>query len=136
MGDYYIAMVDDHQACGLMGQGPEMAGAPPMWTVFIYVDDLDATAGRVVEAGGTVLTPPFDIPDARIAVIADPGGAVFGLYGGSQIEGEFYSEDVGRVCWAELKARDPEAVQGFYRDLLGWEAATELAAGNPIRPSS
>ena len=131
MGDYHIAMVGDHQVCGMMGQGPELVGTPPMWTIFIYVDDVDATAGRVAEAGGTVLTQPFDIPDARIAVIADPKGAVFGLFGGPEIEGEFYSEDVGRICWAELMTRDPEGVQGFYGDLFGWEAVTELAAGNP-----
>jgi predicted enzyme related to lactoylglutathione lyase len=131
MGDYHIAMVGDHQVCGMMGQGPELSGAPPMWTIFVYVDDVDSTAGRVAEAGGTVLTPPFDIPDARIAVIADPTGAVFGLFGGPEIEGEFYSENVGRICWAELMTRDPEGVQGFYGDLFGWKAVTELAAGNP-----
>jgi len=131
MGEYHIAMVGDHQACGMMGQGPELAGTPPMWTIFIYVDDVDATAGRVAGAGGAVLTQPFDIPEARIAVIADPAGAMFGLFGGPEIDGEFYSEDVGRVCWAELMSRDPEAVQGFYRDLFGWRAVTELAGGNP-----
>ena len=131
LGEYHIAMVDDRQACGMMGQGPDLAGAPPMWTVFIYADDVDATAGRVAAAGGSVLTQPFDIPQARIAVIADPGGAMFGLFGGPEIDGEFYSEDVGRVCWAELMTRDPEAVGGFYGDLFGWRALTELAGGNP-----
>ncbi len=131
MGDYYIGEVGDRQVGGMMGQGPELAGTPPMWTVFVYADDVDVTAARVAHAGGTVLTPPFDIPEARIAVIADPAGAVFGLFGGPQIEGEFYSGDVGRVCWAELMSRDPTAVQGFYADLFGWQAITEQVAGNP-----
>ena len=130
-GDYYIGKVGDHQVGGLMGQGPELAGTPAMWTVFVYVDDVDATAAKVAGAGGAVLTPPFDIPDARIAVIADPAGAVFGLFGGPQIEGEFYSREVGRVCWVELMSRDPGAVEGFYTDLFGWKAVTEMAEGNP-----
>jgi len=131
MGDYYIGKVDDRQVGGMMGQGPELAGTPPMWTVFVYVDDVDATAARVADAGGTVLTQPFDIPEARIAVIGDRAGAVFGLFGGPEIEGEFYSQDVGRVCWAELMTRDPANAEGFYADLFGWKAVTEPAAGNP-----
>ena len=91
MGDDDIGKVGDRQVGGMMGQGPELAGTPPMWTVFVYNDDVDATAARVADARGTVLTPPFDIPEARIAVIADPAGAVFALFGGPEIEGEFYS---------------------------------------------
>jgi len=130
-GDYYIGKVGDRQVGGMMGQGPELAGTPAMWTVFIYADDVDVTAARVADAGGTVLTPPFDIPDARIAVIADPAGAVFGLFGGPEIEGEFYSQDVGRVCWVELMTRGPDAAQSFYADLFGWKALTEQAARSP-----
>ena len=131
MGDYYIGVVGDRQVGGMMGQEPELAGTPPMWTVFVYADDVDATAARVADAGGTVLTQPFDIPEARIAVVADPAGAMFGLFGGPEIEGEFYSEEIGRVCWAELMTRDPDAVKGFYGDLFGWQPVTESAAGNP-----
>jgi hypothetical protein len=102
-----------------------------MWTVFIYADDVDATAARVADSGGTVLTPAFDIPEARIAVIADPAGAMFGLLGGPEIEGEFYSEDVGRVCWAELMTRDAAAAQGFYAELFGWKAVIEQVGASP-----
>ena len=41
------------------------------------VADVDATAARS-GAGGTVIVPPFDVMDAgRMAVIADPTGAMF-----------------------------------------------------------
>lgn len=130
-GDYYIGKVGDRQVGGMMGQGPELAGTPPMWTVFVYTDDVDASAASVAEAGGTVLTLPFDIPEARIAIIADPAGAVFGLFGGPEIEGEFYSEDIGRVCWAELMTRAPVGAESFYGELFGWEAFTEQTGGNP-----
>jgi len=133
MGKYFIGKVGDRQAGGMMAQGPELSGTPAMWTTFVYVDGVDATTTRVVDAGGTVLTPPFDIPEARIAVIGDPTGAVFGLFGGPVIEGEFYSQDAGRVCWVELMSRDPAAAEGFYADLFGWKAITEhtSSSGSP-----
>lgn len=129
MGDYHIGKVGDHEVAGLMGQGPELEGTPPMWTVFVYTDDVDATAAAVAESGGNVLTQPFDIPQARVAIIADPAGAMLGLFGGPEIEGEYYSQEVGRVCWAELMTRDPDGAQRFYGKLFGWQAVTEQAGG-------
>jgi uncharacterized protein len=41
------------------------------------VEDADATAARAVELGGRVLVAPFDAPWVRMAVIADPAGAMF-----------------------------------------------------------
>jgi len=58
------------------------AGSPPFpgsedpahWTTYIASDDVDATAARVSESGGTLLTEPFDVLDAgRMAVAQDPG---------------------------------------------------------------
>jgi predicted enzyme related to lactoylglutathione lyase len=40
----------------------------------LKVDSADAAADRVVEAGGRVLTPPFDIQIGRCVVVADPWG--------------------------------------------------------------
>ena len=130
-GDYYIGKVGDRQVGGMMGQGPELAGTPSMWTVFVYADDVDVTAARAADAGGTVLTPPFDIPEARIAIIADPAGAVFGLFSGPEIQGEFYSQDVGRVCWVELMTRDPATAQRFYADLFVREAVSQQTGESP-----
>lgn len=132
MGKYYIGKVGDHQAGGLMGQGPELAGTPAMWTMFIYADDLAATVSRVEEVGGTILEKPFDIPGgAQIAVVADATGAMFGLFAGPEIEGEFFSEDVGRVCWTELLTRNPAAAEAFYAGLFGWTAHTDDSGGAP-----
>jgi hypothetical protein len=52
-------------------------GAAPHWSVTFAVDDADAAARRVAELGGRVLTPPFDAPWVRMAVVADPAGATF-----------------------------------------------------------
>ena len=55
-------------------------GAPPMamWNTYIWVDDADVAAKKAADAGGAVLSEPFDVMDAgRMAVLADPEGAVF-----------------------------------------------------------
>jgi uncharacterized protein len=53
------------------------ATTPARWSVQFSVADADATAARVQELGGSVVTPPFDAPWARLCVLADPQGAAF-----------------------------------------------------------
>ena len=44
------------------------------------VDDAVATAARVTALGGHVVLPPHpDRHGGKIALVADPGGALFGL---------------------------------------------------------
>ena len=53
-------------------------GAPPTatWNTYIWVESADATAEKVREAGGAVLSEPFDVFDAgRMAVCSRPGGS-------------------------------------------------------------
>jgi hypothetical protein len=45
------------------------------WSVQFSVADADAMAARAEELGGSILTPPFDAPWARLTVLADPQGA-------------------------------------------------------------
>jgi len=59
------------------------AGAPdahPHWISYVRVDDAVATAARATGLGGHVLVEPrTDRHGGKIAVLADPQGAVFGL---------------------------------------------------------
>ncbi len=62
---------------GLM-ETPE--GVPPYVTVYIRVDDLDATLAEIAALGGTVLVPPTAINEtARFAMFTDPDGNRVGL---------------------------------------------------------
>lgn len=47
------------------------------WGVTFAVDNADESAALAAELGGTILVPPTDAPWVRMAVIADPQGAVF-----------------------------------------------------------
>ncbi len=54
-------------------------GEFPAWSVWFAVADVDAMAGRVCDLGGSVFTAPFDTEWGRSAILAAPGGAVFGI---------------------------------------------------------
>lgn len=58
------------------------SGPPPHWLVYFGVDDLDRALAKVPQLGGTVHAGPIDISIAKIAVVADPQGAVLALYDG------------------------------------------------------
>jgi predicted enzyme related to lactoylglutathione lyase len=55
---------------------------PPYWLVYFAVDDVDASVARIGELGGSTIAGPFEMAMARMAVVADPQGAVFALYAG------------------------------------------------------
>jgi predicted enzyme related to lactoylglutathione lyase len=59
---------------------PQAAGVPNHWHVYFEVHDADASAAKVTELGGSVVVPPFDTPIGKMAVVADPQGAVFSLF--------------------------------------------------------
>ena len=60
---------------------------PQHWLANFMVEDVDATAARAGELDGSVGVPPTtgqipDRGDLRFAVLADPGGAAFGVFAG------------------------------------------------------
>ena len=58
-----------------------MPGVPPHWLAYVTVENADESAARTAGLGGTIVVPPFDVPNVgRIAVAQDPQGAVFGLF--------------------------------------------------------
>jgi predicted enzyme related to lactoylglutathione lyase len=68
-------------AGGIMGRMPDMPPGPAFWIVYIGTNDVDATAARARELGGVIQRDPFDVPTVgRLAFVADPTGAAFGLF--------------------------------------------------------
>ncbi len=60
----------------------ESPGMPPHWLVYFAIDDLDQALAKVEQLGGVKHGGPMDIGVAKIAVVADPQGAIFALYDG------------------------------------------------------
>ena len=66
--------------------GPSWDGGPGQLTIYVEVDDLDATLARAVELGGRPVGAPLAKPEAnlRFAFVADPAGHVIALAQGLQ----------------------------------------------------
>ena len=112
-GGYYRAQADGRDAAGL---GPQQdPDDPPRWTTYFAADDVDATAARVTEAGGTVLLPPMDVgPMGRMAIALDPQGNPFGLWQGGLNTGVRVYNQPGALVWNEAAVDDPAAAREFY----------------------
>lgn len=113
-----------HDGKEVAGVGPRQSDQQPTaWTIYIMVDDADATAERAAAAGGTIIAPPFDVMDAgRMAIIADPSGAVFGIWQAGAHAGWEVEGVAGAVCWVELTSHNFDAAKTFYTDVFGWVA--------------
>lgn len=64
---------------GVWKMDDDWGDAPPLWMVYFAVADADASTARLKELGGSVSAPPFDTSVGKIAVVADPQGAMFSL---------------------------------------------------------
>lgn len=103
-------------------------GVPPHWSVYFRVADCDASAARARDAGGQVVVEPFDVMQhLRMAVIADPEGALFCLCEPREHPGVGLMQAVGSVGWVELATRDLGGAAAFYQKLFDWRLSEQPA---------
>ncbi|BDQ33351.1 VOC family protein [Pseudodesulfovibrio portus] len=78
---YFVALKDETLIAGLMTREGNVPDDTPLcWDPYITVDDIDESARRVAELGGTVELPPTDIPNVgRFCVVRDPQGVSLNL---------------------------------------------------------
>jgi uncharacterized protein len=127
-GQYFIGRIRGGDV-GAVGSIPE--GAPPMamWSTYIWVANADETVAKAREAGGSVMMEPFDVMDAgRMAVLADPEGAVFNIWQAGTNKGAQIVNEHGALNFNGLATRNIEGAQAFYGAVFGWETL-ELPAG-------
>lgn len=79
MGKSYVITHRDETCSGMLQIDQRWGETPPQWTVYFAVQHVDLTVDRVRQQGGYVVVHPFDIPEGRGAVVADPQGAMFDL---------------------------------------------------------
>ena len=75
--------VGDAPFGGMMEMNAQMVNmhVPPHWLSYFEVENVDASASKAKELGGSLIVPPMDIPSAgRFSVIQDPDGATFAIY--------------------------------------------------------
>jgi predicted enzyme related to lactoylglutathione lyase len=80
---------------------PGSAPATAVWNTYVCVDSADETAAKAVAVGGSVLTDAFDVADAgRMAVVADPEGAVFCIWEARAFAGAAIVNEPGSLAGA------------------------------------
>ena len=127
-GRYFMCRIDGRDAAAISSIPP---GSPAraVWNTYIWVDDADSTVTKVREAGGTVVSEPFDVIDAgRMAVVADPEGAPFCLWQAGRHKGATVVNEHGALNFNGLATRDVERAKTFYGAVFGWQLL-DLPAG-------
>jgi predicted enzyme related to lactoylglutathione lyase len=78
--DYTVWRIDGETVCGGTQLPPGFpAEIPAHWMVYFAVDDADATAKEIEQAGGEITMAPQDTAFGRFAVAEDPFGAHFAV---------------------------------------------------------
>lgn len=80
-GMRYATLDLDGKTVGGIGEigADQPADVPATWRTYFGVADTDAAVAKATELGGRVLTPAWDSPYGRMAVVSDDQGAVFAL---------------------------------------------------------
>ena len=128
-GSHYFAARIRGQDAAAISSVPEGAPSMATWNTYVWVDSADDAAAKVREAGGTVLSEPFDVFDAgRMAVFSDPEGAVFSVWQPNRHRGATVVNEHGAVNFNNLNTRDAEQAKAFYGAVFGW-TTLDVGAG-------
>jgi predicted enzyme related to lactoylglutathione lyase len=120
-GEYFVARLRGHEVAGI-GSSPPAGNPQPGWSTYVQVESADDAARAAVDAGGSVVVEPFDVPPAgRIAVLADPGGAVICAWTPGDRPGAELVNEPGAWSMSALSTSDPGAVAPFYGAVFRWE---------------
>jgi uncharacterized protein len=120
-GKYFMGRLRGGDVAGV-GSLPQ--GAPPMamWNTYVWVESADETASKVADAGGTALMEPFDVMDSgRMAVFADPEGAMFCVWEAKGSKGAQIVNEDGTLNFNGLNTRDVDGAKRFYGSVFGWQ---------------
>ena len=116
MGYYSIANLDGEPVMGV-GQGPGGAGA---MVPYFTTDDLDASIARAKELGGNVFMGPQVVGGAgAMALVADPTGAVHGLWQAADFKGFGVVYEPGAPGWFDHASNEPDKAAAYYSGLTG-----------------
>jgi hypothetical protein len=121
-GDYLVCRLRGRDVAAIVSH--HGAAAPPsaVWSTCIAADSADDVVAKVAAAGGGVIGEPFDSPgNARMAVVADPAGAVFCVWEPRGRHGAQLVNEPGAYSMSALTASDPEGAKRFYGEVFGWE---------------
>jgi predicted enzyme related to lactoylglutathione lyase len=131
--NYALLLNDGVAIGGVMPLVGELAtrGVQVQWLPYVQVYDVDECVRQVVTLGGQVRMPPKEVPTVGCwAVIADPQGAVIGVYEPASNEPvKTGAPRRGDFSWHDLATTDYKAAADFYRALFRWETIQDHDMG-------
>jgi uncharacterized protein len=82
MGAYqdFVMNADGTPIAGVCHARAGNADLPPLWIIYITVEDLDHSIDECHRLGGSLISGPRSYGGGRYCVIKDPAGAVCALY--------------------------------------------------------
>jgi uncharacterized protein len=82
MGTYadFVMNGDDGGVAGICHARGANADLPPVWLIYITVEDLDHSLDECHRRGGSIVSAPRSYGGGRYCVIKDPAGAICALY--------------------------------------------------------
>ena len=122
--EHYAVVRNDGKLIGgiLQLEPAEGRAREGVWIPTVSVADVDAAAGLVEANGGRVLKGPLDMDKrGRAVLISDPQRAdllLLNAKGGDPADGE---AAIGDWLWDELWTHDPDAIETFYKAVLGYD---------------
>lgn len=134
-----INRADGGFAGGVLALSPQMraTGAKPGWFGYVHVPDIDDAARAFVAAGGAIHMGPNDMAGVgRIALVADPQGAVIYLMtpfpppeNPDARSDVFDAARPQHFRWNELWTSDQDAATALYRATFGWTQEGAMPMG-------
>jgi predicted enzyme related to lactoylglutathione lyase len=119
-GTYAMALVGGESVAAIAPMPPG-AQFPPHWNSYVTVESADDISATAQDAGGATPMEPFDVFEAgRMAVVADPTGAVLCCWEPKENIGAGRVNEPGCLTWNELGTKDTATAAKFYGDLFGW----------------
>jgi len=82
MGTYsdFVMNANGTGTAGICHARGSNADLPPVWLIYITVDDLDHSLDECERLGGSLVSAPRSYGGGRSCVIKDPAGAICALY--------------------------------------------------------
>lgn len=130
-GYYTMALKNGEPVVGIGEPLPgQEAETPFQWTTYLATYDVDATVAVAQTNGATILAPPMDVMEfGRMAVFADPTGAVVGLWQAGTHTGSNVVDEPGSIVWTEQMSRDLDAAKAFFAAVFGYTYTDMSAEG-------
>jgi predicted enzyme related to lactoylglutathione lyase len=76
---YKIIRCGGRQIGGIMQMDENWGDIPAHWMVYFSVENIDQSVEKLMDFGGKVCVPTFEIPVGRMSVVSDPEGGTFTL---------------------------------------------------------